>query len=91
MLLNVKRTAQAGGTVCQGALLDLSLSVPGALLPLRILARVIRAEEAQGQTVPCAVEFLLLSPKETDTIVRLVSQASTKAGGKQSNEAGDSD
>ena len=72
-LLQVDGLTEAARMVHSGALIDLSIQLPHELLPLRILSRVVRVEETSEDALNFAVEFILLSPKETDRIVRLVS------------------
>ena len=56
-----------------GALVDLSIPSSGSLLLMRLLGRIVRMEKPTPNELRFALEFILISPKEADTIVRIAS------------------
>ena len=63
----------AAERLCEGALIDLSISSFGSPLPIRLLGRVVRVEDPGPDELRFAVEFILITPSEADTIVRNIS------------------
>ena len=72
MLLLITRGAKAAELICEGALVDVSLPSPESVLVMRLLARVVRLERPTPDELRFALEFILISPKEADAIVRIV-------------------
>ena len=72
LLLATGRTP-AAERLCEGALIDVSVSSFGSPLPIRLLGRVVRVENPGPDELRFAVEFILITPSEADTIVRKVS------------------
>jgi len=72
LLLATERTP-AAELLCEGALIDFSVSSFGSPLPIRLLGRVVRVENPGPDELRFAVEFILITPSEADTIVRKVS------------------
>ncbi len=58
--------------ICVGTLIDVSIPSSGSILVMRLLARVVRLERPTPDELCFALEFVLISPKEADTIVRIV-------------------
>ncbi len=73
MLLLVTRRTPTTELVCDRALVDLSIPSFGSVLVVRLLSRVVRIETPMPDELRLALEFLLLSPKEADAIVRMAS------------------
>jgi len=73
MLLLVTRRTPTTELICRGALVDLSIPSSGSVLVMRLLGRIVRIENPTPDELRFALEFILISPKEADTIVRIAS------------------
>jgi len=73
VLLLATGPTPAAELLCEGALIDLSVSSFGSPLPIRLLGRVVRVEDPGPDELRFAVEFILITPSEADAIVRKVS------------------
>ena len=73
MLLLVTRMTPITELICHGALVDLSIPSSGSLLLMRLLGRIVRIEKPTPDELRFALEFILISPKEADAIVRIAS------------------
>jgi len=73
MLLLATRRTPTTALISAGALVDLSIPGSGSILLIRLLSRVVRVERPTPDELRFALEFILISPKEADTIIRIVS------------------
>jgi len=73
MLLLVTRMTPTTELICHGALIDLSIPSSGSVLVMRLLGRIVRIERPTPDELRFALEFILISPKEADAIVRIAS------------------
>ena len=73
MLLLATRWTPTTALISAGALVDLSIPSSGSILVVRLLSRVVRVERPTPDELRFALEFILISPKEADTIIRIVS------------------
>ncbi|MBN1592152.1 MAG: PilZ domain-containing protein [Candidatus Coatesbacteria bacterium] len=72
MLLMATRKSPTTDLISVGTLIDVSIPSSGSVVVTRLLARVVRLERPTPNELRFALEFILISPKEADTIVRIV-------------------